>query len=80
MRTTKAVLENTRRAANRLLIGWHRLLEDRLGQDLIEYALLAGFITVVIGAMLPSQVIPPLKQMWTLIAAPLNWAATESSS
>jgi Flp pilus assembly pilin Flp len=55
------------------------LREETLGQDLIEYALLAGFITVIIGAMLPGQLLPPLKQMWVLIAAPLNWASGASS-
>jgi Flp pilus assembly pilin Flp len=30
-----------------------RLLKDRKGQDLVEYALLAGFIAVAAGALLP---------------------------
>ncbi len=31
-----------------------RLLKDRKGQDMVEYALLAGFIAVAAGALLPS--------------------------
>ena len=31
-----------------------RLVEDERGQDLVEYALLAGFIAVAAGAVLPS--------------------------
>jgi pilus assembly protein Flp/PilA len=31
-----------------------RLLVDRKGQDLIEYALMAGFVAVAAGAVLPS--------------------------
>jgi Flp pilus assembly pilin Flp len=30
-----------------------RLFKDRKGQDLVEYALLAGFIAVAAGALLP---------------------------
>jgi pilus assembly protein Flp/PilA len=30
-----------------------RLLRDKEGQDLVEYALLAGFIAVAAGALLP---------------------------
>ena len=30
-----------------------RLLKDREGQDMVEYALLAGFIAVAAGALLP---------------------------
>jgi pilus assembly protein Flp/PilA len=32
----------------------HRLLTDDEGQDLIEYALLAGFVAVAAGALLPA--------------------------
>ncbi len=31
-----------------------RLINDRKGQDMVEYALLAGFIAVAAGALLPS--------------------------
>ena len=30
------------------------LIRDRTGQDLIEYALMAGFVAVSAGALLPS--------------------------
>jgi pilus assembly protein Flp/PilA len=30
------------------------LIRDRVGQDLIEYALMAGFVAVSAGALLPS--------------------------
>ena len=37
-----------------LLLGRLRLLvEDTEGQDLVEYALLAGFVAVAAGALLP---------------------------
>lgn len=31
-----------------------RLFEDQSGQDLIEYALMAGFVAVSAGALLPN--------------------------
>ncbi len=31
----------------------HRLVRETRGQDLVEYALLAGFIAVAAGAILP---------------------------
>ena len=37
--------------------GFHRiglLLRDTRGQDLIEYALMAGFVAVAAGALMPS--------------------------
>lgn len=32
---------------------WIRLWNNRKGQDLIEYALMAGFVAVAAGAILP---------------------------
>jgi Flp pilus assembly pilin Flp len=31
-----------------------RIIRDRTGQDLIEYALMAGFVAVSAGALLPN--------------------------
>ena len=42
--------EHLIRAALRL----RRLLEQEKGQDLVEYALLAGFVAVAAGALLPA--------------------------
>ncbi|MBI1354484.1 MAG: Flp family type IVb pilin [Acidobacteria bacterium] len=36
---------------NKLIV---RLLNDEKGQDMVEYALLAGFIAVAAGAILPT--------------------------
>lgn len=33
---------------------WARIWRDRKGQDLIEYALLAGFVAVSAGAVMPN--------------------------
>lgn len=37
----------------KLYITLQRMLRDERGQDLVEYALLAGFIAVAAGALLP---------------------------
>ena len=39
---------------NMLLLKLRALAEDEEGQDLIEYALLAGFVAVAAGALLPA--------------------------
>ena len=38
---------------NRLYSSLLRLVRDERGQDMVEYALLAGFIAVAAGALLP---------------------------
>ena len=38
---------------DRLCLTLHRMLGDERGQDMVEYALLAGFIAVAAGAVLP---------------------------
>jgi Flp pilus assembly pilin Flp len=54
MNTMRQVLLRSRRL---LCAGIGR---DISGQDLLEYALVAGFIAVFIGAMMPQQVVPAL--------------------
>ncbi|MBI1355336.1 MAG: Flp family type IVb pilin [Acidobacteria bacterium] len=39
---------------NLLLLKLRTLAEDEEGQDLVEYALLAGFVAVAAGALLPA--------------------------
>jgi Flp pilus assembly pilin Flp len=36
----------------RLVVNW-QIWKDRKGQDLIEYALMAGFVAVAVGAIMP---------------------------
>ena len=40
-------------ATERCSLLWRRLLADQDAQDLIEYALLAGFLAVIAGSALP---------------------------
>ena len=41
--------------------GWYRNIA---GQDLLEYALMAGFIAVLIGAMVPGRIVPSLSTIY----------------
>ena len=38
---------------NKILARWAHLVRDTRGQDMVEYALLAGFLAVAAGATLP---------------------------
>ena len=40
-----------------------RLVSDQYGQDMVEYALLAGFLAVSAGAVLPG-ISDPIKTIW----------------
>jgi Flp pilus assembly pilin Flp len=42
------------------------------GQDLLEYALMAGFIAVFIGALVPSKIVPSLCSIYTKINSLLS--------
>jgi len=43
---------------------------DRRGQDMVEYALLAGFIAVAVGAMSPGMV-DSVSQIYSRLASKL---------
>jgi Flp pilus assembly pilin Flp len=42
------------------------------GQDLIEYALLAGLATIMIGAALPSTMIAPMSTIYSKVTVLLD--------
>ena len=42
-----------------------QLVQDRRGQDMIEYALMAGTIVVVVAGFLPPQVIPAVSSIFS---------------
>ena len=52
-----------------------RLLKDRKGQDMVEYALLAGFIAVAAGALLPS-ISTSISTIFSRMASVVSAAAT----
>ncbi len=55
-----------------------RVLKDTRGQDLIEYALMAGFVAVAAGAAMPN-LSSSISTIYSKVASALNVAATQGS-
>jgi len=51
-----------------------RLWKENIGQDLLEYALLAGFIVVVVAGFLPPAVMPAVSTIFSKITGVLGLA------
>ena len=65
-----------KRIANLLLKA--KLWKDTRGQDLIEYALMAGFVAVAAGAIMPG-VAGSISTIFSKISAVLSDAASQGS-
>ena len=55
-----------------------RILKDTRGQDLIEYALMAGFVAVAAGALMPN-VASSISTVFSKIGSLMTAAAAEPS-
>jgi len=55
-----------------------QLWKDSKGQDLIEYALMAGFVAVAAGAIMP-DVSTSISTIFSKITSSLSVAATQGS-
>ena len=55
-----------------------RILTDTKGQDLIEYALMAGFVAVAAGAVMPN-VATSLSTIFSKVADTVSTAAAAGS-
>jgi pilus assembly protein Flp/PilA len=64
---------------NRILkvVIYAQIWRDRRGQDLIEYALMAGFVAVAAGAIMPN-VASSISTIFSQISSVLTAAASES--
>jgi pilus assembly protein Flp/PilA len=62
---------------NHLLIQL-RIWKDTKGQDLIEYALMAGFVAVAAGAIMPG-VSQNISEIFSKIASSMGNAASQGS-
>ncbi len=55
---------------------WKRLItnvwRDRRGQDLIEYAMLAAFLAVAVGAVFPSDIAPNISKVFSRVTSMMN--------
>ena len=59
------------------LIFLMRAWRDRRGQDLIEYALMAGFVAVAAGAIMPG-VASSISTIFSSVASVMSAASTQS--
>lgn len=50
------------------------LKNDRRGQDLVEYALMAGFVAVAAGAIFPTTIAPNISTIFSKINSTLGLA------
>jgi pilus assembly protein Flp/PilA len=55
-----------------------RLWRDNRGQDLIEYALMAGFVAIAAGAVMPA-VSSQIKTIFSKVNSQLTAAAAQGS-
>jgi len=54
------------------------VIKDTRGQDLIEYALMAGFVAVAAGAIMPG-VSENISQIFSKVASSMGSAASQGS-
>jgi pilus assembly protein Flp/PilA len=55
-----------------------RIIRDTKGQDLVEYALIAGFVAVAAGAIMPS-VATSISTIFSQVASVMTGAASQGS-
>jgi pilus assembly protein Flp/PilA len=55
-----------------------KVMKDTRGQDLIEYALMAGFVAVAAGAIMPG-VASSISQIFSKVASVMTNASTTGS-
>jgi pilus assembly protein Flp/PilA len=60
------------------LIFLMRTWRDRRGQDLIEYALMAGFVAVAAGAIMPN-VASSISTIFSSVASVMTAASTQGN-
>ena len=54
-----------------------KIWRDTLGQDLIEYALMAGFVAVAAGAIMPG-VASSISRIFSRVSSVMSVAASQS--
>jgi Flp pilus assembly pilin Flp len=52
---------------------------DARGQDLLEYALIAGFVAVAAGAIFPTTLMPSVSTIFSKIGSLFIQAASQGS-
>lgn len=57
----------------------HRMWTDARGQDLVEYALIAGFVAVAAGAIFPTTLMPDVSMIFSKLQIMFAEAASQGS-
>ena len=79
MRAIRETARNPRPTIQLLrLRAWAGLLIDRKGQDLIEYALMAGFVAVAAGAIMPG-VATNISTIFSKVASVMTRSGSQGS-
>jgi Flp pilus assembly pilin Flp len=50
---------------NWIISALDRLPEDERGQDMIEYALMAGFIALAVAVVFPQEIVPSISTVFS---------------
>jgi Flp pilus assembly pilin Flp len=53
-----------------------RIQQDLRGQDLVEYALMAGFVAVAGGAIFPNTIMPGVSTIFSRITSSMTQASS----
>ena len=61
-----------------MLVRILKLIKDKKGQDLIEYALMAGFVAVAAGAIMPT-VSTNISVIFSKVSVSMSAAANQGS-
>jgi Flp pilus assembly pilin Flp len=56
-----------------------RMLTDTRGQDLLEYALIAGFVAVAAGAIFPTTLMPNVSMIFSKLGSLFIQSASQGS-
>jgi Flp pilus assembly pilin Flp len=57
----------------------YRMWTDTRGQDLLEYALIAGFVAVAAGAIFPTTLMPSVSTIFSKIGSLFIQSASQGS-
>ena len=55
-----------------MLPQFHRIWRDCRGQDMIEYALLAASLVIVVAGFLPPTIMPSVSKIFSTVASMIN--------
>jgi Flp pilus assembly pilin Flp len=71
--------EDFRMMAKWTALAW-RLWRSRSGQDMVEYALVAGFVAVAAGAIFPTTLMPTVSGIYSKLQIYFSQAAAVGGS